>query len=62
MVETVEGLDRYHHYHAARADVLQRLDRPAEAAAAYRGALGLGGNEAEREFLKRRLAALRDAS
>jgi len=49
----------YHLLHAARADLLHRLGRTADAAAAYRRALELVGNEPEREFLSRRLAALR---
>jgi RNA polymerase sigma-70 factor (ECF subfamily) len=58
----VEALERdgrlaaYHYLPAVRADLLRRLDRPAEAALAYRAALTLAGNEAEREFLARRLA------
>jgi RNA polymerase sigma-70 factor (ECF subfamily) len=45
----------YHLLSAARADLLRRLDRPAEAAAAYRQALALAANPAERRFLERRL-------
>jgi len=41
---------------ATRADLLRRLDRPAEAAAAYRKALELTATDAERRYLKRRLA------
>lgn len=51
-------LPGYHHLPAARADLLRRLDRRAEAAAAYREALALVGNDAERRFLSRRLAEL----
>ena len=50
------GLDRYHPYHAARADLLRRAGRLDEAAAAYRRALAAGPNGAERAFLHRRLA------
>ncbi len=46
----------YHLLHAARADLLRRLDRPEEASEAYRRAYELTGNEAERAFLVRRLA------
>ncbi len=46
----------YHLLPAARADLLRRLGRSAEAAAAYRRALQLVGNEPERAFLQRRLA------
>jgi RNA polymerase sigma-70 factor (ECF subfamily) len=49
------GLDGYHLFHAARADLLRRLGRAEEAAAAYRAALALTDSEVEREFLARRL-------
>ncbi|MEM8926045.1 MAG: DUF6596 domain-containing protein [Actinomycetota bacterium] len=52
---TLEG---YRYLHAARADLLRRLDRRQEAIAEYRAALDLGGNEAERHFLRERLAEL----
>ena len=48
----------YRYLHATRADLLQRLGRDAEAAAAYRAALELAGNAAEQEFLAERLRAL----
>ncbi len=54
-IEALDALDRYHLYHAARADLLRRLDRRGEAAAAYREALTLVGNDAERTYLERRL-------
>ena len=44
--------------HAARADVLRRLDRPVEAAAAYREALAVTTNPGEAAFLAGRLAEL----
>jgi RNA polymerase sigma-70 factor (ECF subfamily) len=49
-------LSRYHYLPAIKADLLQRLGRTNEAAAAYRQALELTGNETEREFLTARLA------
>jgi RNA polymerase sigma-70 factor (ECF subfamily) len=52
----------YHLLPAARADLLRRLGRVAEAQAAYREALALVGNEAERRFLERRLAGLISSS
>lgn len=52
------GLDGYHHLHATRADLLRRLGRTGEAADAYRRALDTASNEAEREFLRNRLADL----
>ena len=48
------ALDRYHLLHAARADMLRRLGRPADALAAYTRALELTQAPAEREFLERR--------
>jgi len=51
-------LASYHYLPAARAALLRRLGRRAEAADAYRAALELASNEAERDFLARRLAAL----
>ncbi|MEV4345199.1 RNA polymerase sigma factor [Actinoplanes sp. NPDC049596] len=48
----------YHLLPAARADLLRRLGRTAEAAAAYRQALDLVGNGPERAFLTRRLHEL----
>jgi RNA polymerase sigma-70 factor (ECF subfamily) len=51
-------LDRYHLYHATRADFLVRLDRNADAAAAYDRAIQLATNAAERRFLTERRAAL----
>lgn len=51
-------LPGYHLLPAARADLLRRLGRTSEAAAAYREALRLVGNAPERQFLERRLAQL----
>ena len=54
-------LNEYPYLHAARADLLRRLNRLAEAAAAYRRAIALTINEPERAFLEGRLAALPSA-
>jgi len=51
-------LDRYHLFHAARADLLRRLGSFEAAADAYRRALALMANGVERAYLERRLAAL----
>ncbi len=48
-------LSEYHLLWAARADLLRRLKRWAEAAASYRTALALAKTEPERRFLTRRL-------
>ena len=55
-VEAGGELTRYHLLPAAKADVLRRLGRRTEAAVAYRAALALVTNAAERRFLERRLA------
>ena len=59
-LELVDGLalERYHVYHAIRADLLRRVGRPAEAAAEYRLALELTGNASESALLRRRLDEL----
>jgi RNA polymerase sigma factor (sigma-70 family) len=58
LIDGIEGLDRYHLLHAARADLLRRLGRTDEAAAAYRRAHELATNPADRRFLAGRLLAL----
>ncbi|NUS11868.1 MAG: sigma-70 family RNA polymerase sigma factor [Streptomyces sp.] len=52
------ALAGYHLLPATRADLLRRLGRSSEAAAAYRDALALAPTEAERRFLARRLDSL----
>jgi RNA polymerase sigma-70 factor, ECF subfamily len=47
------ALDRYHVFHAIRAELLRRLGRHPEAAAAYDAAAARTGNAAERDFLRR---------
>jgi RNA polymerase sigma-70 factor (ECF subfamily) len=49
------ALDQYYLFHAARADLLRRMNRFVEAAAAYEHAASLATNVIERDFLKRRL-------
>src|SRR5262249_36385591 len=51
-------LDSYYLYHAARADLLRRLNRKQEARAAYDRALSLTANAVERRYLRRRVAEL----
>lgn len=50
------SLDGYRYLHATRAELLRRLGRPDEAKRAYRRALDLTDNAAERRFLQGRLA------
>jgi RNA polymerase sigma-70 factor (ECF subfamily) len=57
-IDAVEGLEGYHLMHSARADLLRRMGRGADAAAAYRRARALTANPVERDFLDRRLAEL----
>ena len=47
-------LDGYYLFHAIRADLFRRLERDADAAAAYDAAIALAGNNTERAFLQRR--------
>jgi RNA polymerase sigma-70 factor (ECF subfamily) len=60
----VDALDLggYHHFHATRADLLRRLGRNDDAAAAYDAALALVGNAAERTFLETRRRTLPDVT
>src|SRR5205085_663188 len=52
-------LDEYHLYHAARGELLQRLGRDDEAAAAFDAALSRTTNVAEQRFLADRRTRLR---
>jgi len=56
-LESDGRLAGYQYLPAVKADLLSRLGRTAEAAAAYRQALDLTANEAERAFLTARLEA-----
>jgi RNA polymerase sigma-70 factor, ECF subfamily len=57
IVERLE-LDDFHYLHATRGELLRRLGRAAEAQTAYRRALTLVHDEAERRLLERRLGEL----
>jgi RNA polymerase sigma-70 factor (ECF subfamily) len=52
------GLDGYRYFHSARAHLLRRAGRPADARAAYRRALDLAQTDAERRHLAERLAEI----
>lgn len=56
MEPLADELDRYHLYHAARADLLRRVGRSSEATAAYRRALELATNSVERNYLMKRVS------
>ncbi|MFL5866383.1 MAG: RNA polymerase sigma factor [Thermoleophilaceae bacterium] len=60
-LEIVEGLglEDYRYLHSTRAELLRRLGRTAEARDAYRRALALVHDDAERRLFERRLAELR---
>jgi predicted RNA polymerase sigma factor len=60
-LERSGALDGYHLLPATRADLLRRLERHDEAAAAYRAALARATSDAERRYLERRLAASEQA-
>jgi RNA polymerase sigma-70 factor, ECF subfamily len=49
------GLDSYHLYHAARADLLRRMGKNDVALSAYDRALSLTSNAVERRYLRRRI-------
>jgi RNA polymerase sigma-70 factor (ECF subfamily) len=58
MLDALEAggqLADYHLLAAARADLLRRAGRHADAAVSYRRAIALAGNQGERRFLERRL-------
>jgi len=57
-LESTGQLSGYRYLPAVRADLLVRLGRPAEAVEAYRHALDLAENTAEREFLNDRIASV----
>src|SRR5690606_1617412 len=59
-LDIVDGLplDGYHYLHATRAEMLRRLGRDDEARDAYRRALELVHDDAERRHLERRLATV----
>ena len=59
LIESVGGggrLDNYYLFHAARADLLRRLNRHDEAHAAYERALSLTTNHVEQNYIRKRLA------
>ncbi len=58
IVDRLPGLDDYHYLHATRGELLRRLGRTDQARDAYRRALVLVHDEAQRRLLERRLADL----
>jgi RNA polymerase sigma-70 factor (ECF subfamily) len=55
LMDAIDELDGYYLLHAARADLLRRLDRGDEAVVAYERALALAPSDVERDFLRARL-------
>jgi RNA polymerase sigma-70 factor (ECF subfamily) len=53
-VDSIDGLADYPYWHASRGDLLDRLERPEEADAAYRQALALGLNRSHGDHLRGR--------
>jgi RNA polymerase sigma-70 factor (ECF subfamily) len=51
-------LDQYYLFHAARADLLRRLNQNRDAEAAYQKAAALATNPVEVDYLNRRLRQL----
>jgi RNA polymerase sigma-70 factor (ECF subfamily) len=58
IVDRLTGLEDYRYLHSARAEMLSRLERNEEARRAYRRAIELTTDEAERRQFDRRLAEL----
>ena len=57
-LELLPELDGYQPFHAARADLLRRLERFDEAISEYERAIALATSDADRDFLRRRLESL----
>ena len=56
VLQQLDGqVEEYYPYHAARADLLRRMGQPEAASEAYKRALNLCNNSAERAYLQRRL-------
>jgi RNA polymerase sigma-70 factor (ECF subfamily) len=58
LIDAIEGLQRYAPFHVSRADLLERMGRREEAAAAYRAGLELSANPVQRAFLEKRIEEL----
>ena len=58
LIDGIEELGDYRHYHSARADLLRRLGRSEEARSAYRRALELTEAGPEQRFLEGRLGEI----
>ena len=59
VLDSVSGVEEWHHFHSARAELLLRAGRRAEATDAFERALRCRPNGADRRFLELRLRVLR---
>jgi RNA polymerase sigma-70 factor (ECF subfamily) len=57
-LQEIGGMNRYHPYHLARADMLRRLGEMIAAREAYKQALSLCQNQLERAHIQRKMQAL----
>ena len=62
LMDELTSLEGYYLWHAARADLLRRLNRHAEARVAYERALSLAANPTDQEYLQGRLRLLNQAA
>jgi RNA polymerase sigma-70 factor, ECF subfamily len=62
LADRLTGLDDYRYLHSSRGEMLRRLGRTREAADAYRRAIALAHDDAERRLFGRRLAELESVS
>jgi RNA polymerase sigma-70 factor (ECF subfamily) len=58
IVDRLAGLEDYPYLYSTRAELLLRLGRTGEAGAAYRRAIALSHDEAERRLFERRLSGI----
>jgi RNA polymerase sigma-70 factor (ECF subfamily) len=59
LMDRITELDGYYLFHSAKADLLRRLGRNTESAAAYERAIALATNPVERAYLVRRLQSVK---
>ena len=62
LMDELTSLEGYYLWHAARADLLRRVNRHAEARVAYERALSLAANPTDQEYLRGRLRLLNQAA
>ena len=54
-----EALDEYQSYHAVRADLCRRLNKPKQAIASYQRAIQMSRNESDKRFLSQKLSQIK---